>query len=158
MKNIVIVVFALFMGLNTYSQMRRNRNMVPQTNSEPSEREIEKRKREVEERKDEFITNFLTTLEADEFQKQIIRQYLDSYIMEKEALFKVKYERSFDRIEAVKKLDETHFKDLEELISESDMAKIKEMIKGNFDEKEVKKKKKKKKRKKRKKDKEEDDG
>ena len=46
-----------------------------------------------------------------------------------------------------------HFKDLEELISESDMAKIKEMIKGNFDEKEiVKEKRKKKKKKRRKKD------
>ncbi|WP_369998227.1 hypothetical protein [Winogradskyella sp.] len=151
MKKIVLITFALLLGLNTYAQ-RRDRMGNPVVNREPTEQDIENYKRKVEERKAEYIANFLTTLEADDFQKEIIKQYLNSYFDAKTELFKVKYERSFDREEAVKKLDNTHFKELEELISENDMTKIKEMIQGDFDEKEVKKEKKKK-RKKRKKDK-----
>ena len=106
----------------------------------------------IEERKNEFIGNFLTTLEADEFQKEIIRQQLNTFYVEKIAILKTRFERSFDREQAINHLEETHFADLNELISVDDMAKIREMIKGNFDENEVKKEKKKKK-KKRKKDK-----
>ncbi|WP_430468303.1 hypothetical protein [Winogradskyella ouciana] len=151
MKKIVLITFALFLGLNTFAQ-RRDRMGNPVVNREPTEKDIENYKRKIEERKEEFIANFLTTLEADEFQKEIIKQYLNSYFDAKQEVLKVKYERNFDREEAVKKLDNSHFKELEELISKDDMAKIKEMIKGNFDEQEVKKEKKKK-RKKRKKDK-----
>ena len=152
MKKVTLILFTLFIGFNVYGQRRGNTNRIPQTNREPTEQEIAKHKRMIEDRKDEFITNFITTLEADDFQKEIIKQYLNSYYVKKMELFKVKYERLFDREQAIKKLDDSHFKELEELISKNDMSKIKEMIKGNFDEKEVKKKKKKKK-KKRKKDK-----
>ncbi|WP_111682713.1 hypothetical protein [Winogradskyella tangerina] len=157
MKKTFLIVFALFIGFNTYSQIRRDRNRIPQTNTQPSDADIAKKEREMEERKMEFINNFLTTLEADEFQKEITKQYISSFFDEKVKIIQTRYERSFDREEALKKLEDTHFKDLEELISESDMTKIKEMIKGNFDEKETKKKKKKRKKKKKKdKDNEED--
>lgn len=151
MKKIVLITFALFLGLNTFAQ-RRDRMGNPIVNREPSEKDIENYKRKIEERKEEFIANFLTTLEADDFQKEIIKQYLNSYFDAKQEVLKVKYERSFDREQAVKKLDDAHFKELQDLISEGDMKKIKEMIKGDFDEQEVKKEKKKK-RKQRKKDK-----
>lgn len=158
MKKIVLVLFALLFGLNIYAQRQRGRgnmNRIPQTQSEPTESEIEKRKLEMEERKDEYINNFLTTLEADEFQKHIIKQKINSFFEAKIAIFKTNYDHSLDRQEAIKKLEDTHFTDLEELISESDMTKIKEMIKGDFKEKEVvKEKKKKRKKKKRKKNKE----
>jgi hypothetical protein len=151
MKKLVLIIFTLFIGFSTYAQARRDRMGNPVINREPTEEEIAKYEQKLEERKDEYISNFLTTLEADDFQKEIIKQYLNSYFDSKKELLKVKYERIFDREQAIKKLDDTHFKDLEELISEKDMSKIKEMIKGNFDEKEVLKEKKKK-RKKRKKD------
>lgn len=153
MKKIVLLAFALLLGFSTYGQSRRDRMGNPVVQREPTEKDIENYKRKVEERKEEFIANFLTTLEADDFQKEIIKQYLNSYFDEKQKLYKIKYERAFDRQEAVKNLDKTHFKDLEELISEDDMAKIKEMIQGDFDEKEVKKEKKKKKKRRKNKDK-----
>ena len=143
MKKIILLTFALFVGLNLFGQGRRDRMGNPIVNREPTEQEIEKRKRMMEERREEFLANFLSTLEADEFQKVIIKQYLDSYYDEKIALFKMRYERSFEREEAIKRLDNSHFKELEELITQSDMEKIKEMIKGEFDEKEVLKEKKK---------------
>ena len=152
MKKIVLILFALFIGLNVHGQRQRRGNMsgIPQTSREPSKQEIAKQKRMMEERKNEYVDNFLTTLEADDFQKQIIKQHLNSFFDAKQALFKVQFERSFDREEAAKKLVDSHFVELEELISESDMTKIKDMIQGKFDEKEVVKEKKKKKKKKKK--------
>ena len=154
MKKAALLTFILLLAFSTYAQSRRDRMGNPVISREPTEDEIAKYEQKLEDRKDEFIANFLTTLEADDFQKEIIKQYLNSYFEAKKEVLKIKYEHSIDRKEAIKKLNETHFKDLEELISENDMTKIKDMIKGDFDEKEVKKKKKKK-RKKKKKDKDE---
>jgi len=149
MKKIALILFALLFGLNIHAQRRRGQmNQIPQTNREPTEKEIAKRERDMEERKEEYIDNFITTLEADEFQKHIIKQKILSFYEAKIKLYKTPFERSFDRERAIEKLDNTHFKDLEELISENDMSKIKELIKGDFNEKEVVKKKKKRRRKK----------
>ncbi|WP_179008306.1 hypothetical protein [Winogradskyella forsetii] len=155
MKKIILIAFALLLGLNIHAQRRRNTtNTIPQTNREPTEEEIAKREREIEERKEEYVDNFLTTLEADEFQKHIIKQKILSFFDEKMVIFKTEFNHSIDRKSAIEKLENTHFKELEDLISEDDMTKIQDMIKGDFDEKEVvKEKKKKRKRKKRKKDK-----
>ncbi|MFP4846873.1 hypothetical protein [Winogradskyella sp. PE311] len=149
MKKLVLLFFVLFLGFNLSAQMRRNRGarQIPQTNQQPSDQEIAKRERMIEERKAEFIANFISTLEADDFQKEIIKQYLNSYFDKKLAVLKLPFERSFEREQAVKKLDDSHFLELAELISEADMLKIKGLIKGEFDEKEQKKKKKKRKRK-----------
>jgi len=146
MKNIVLLLFVLLLGLNVNAQRRRDRMGNPIVQRQPSEKDIKDHKRKMEERKEEFVANFLTTLEADDFQKEIIKQNLDTYFDAKMAVLKIKYEKNFDREQAVKKLDDTHFAELEELISEGDMKKIKEMIQGDFDEKEVKKEKKKKKK------------
>jgi hypothetical protein len=148
MREITLLTLALLLGFSIQAQTRRDRMGNPIVNREPTEEEIAKYEQKLEERKDEYIANFITTLEADDFQKEIIKQYLNSYFEAKKEVLKVKYERIFDRDQAIKKLDESHFKDLEELISENDMTKIKNMIKGDFDEDEVKKKKKKRKKKK----------
>jgi len=155
MKKIILILFTLFLTLNIQAQRSRGSNMggVPQGNREPTEQEIAKREREMEERKEEYIDNFLSTLEADEFQKHIIKQNINSYFDEKMALFKIQFEHSLDRKAAIKELDDTHFVELKELISENDMTKLMEMIKGGFDEKEVVKEKNKRRKRKSKKDK-----
>lgn len=153
MKNLVIILFTIILGFNVNAQMRRDMNRIPQTRSEPTEQEIAKQKRMIEDRKNEFIDNFLTTLEGDEFQKEIVKQHLNTFYDAKLAILKTPFDRSFEREQAVKKLEDNHFLDLKNLISEDDMSKIKEMIRGKFDEKEVKKE-----RKKRKKRKEKDNG
>ncbi len=157
MKKIVLIIFALFLAFNVFgqnqNQRRRNTNNIPQTKSEPTDQQIAKQKREMEERIDEYLNNFLSTLEADEFQKHIIKQNLNSFYDARMELSKTNFEHSFDRKTANKKLEEELFAELEELISESDMTKLKDMIKGVFDEKEALKDKKKKKKKKKKKDK-----
>ncbi len=154
MKKIVLIIFALFLAFNVFgqnqNQRRRNTNSIPQNNSEPTDQQIAKQKREIEERIDEYLTNFLSTLEADEFQKHIIRQNLNSFYDARIKTSKANYGHSLDRKTADKKIEEELFTELEELISESDMIKLKDMIKGVFDEKEVLKEKKKKKKKKKK--------
>ncbi|TPV32421.1 hypothetical protein FJ651_12730 [Paucihalobacter ruber] len=134
------VIFSLiaFLSFNkNYSQ-----------NVMPNESQKERTERKIEERKQEYINNFLFTLNADDFQKEIIRQKLNSFFEEKIALGKQRYNRSFEYQEAVRKLEDNHFKDIEALLTEENMTKIKEMVKGDFDEKEVIKEKKKKKEKK----------
>ncbi|SDS96251.1 hypothetical protein [Winogradskyella sediminis] len=152
MKKVVLFIFAILLGLNVHAQRRGSSlNNIPQSNREPTKQEIAKYEREAEERKEEYIANFLTTLEADEFQKQIIKINLNSFLEEKIALLNTKFEHRLDREEAVKNLEDTHFLELQELISKSDMEKIKDLIKGDFNEKEVVKDKKKKRKKKKRK-------
>ena len=153
MKKLVLIVFVLILGLNSYAQRRSNHiNNIPQSNREPTEQEIAKYERESEERKEEYIENFLTTLEADDFQKQIIKLSINSFFEKKIVILKTQFEHYLDRGAAIKNIEDTHFLELKELISEDDMSKIKEMITGKFDEKEVVKKKKKRKKKKKNKD------
>lgn len=142
MKKTILIVFALFIGLNVFSQTRRDRMGNPQISRQPSEQDIEKRKRLIEERKEEYIANFLTTLEADDFQKEITKQKLNSFFDAKMELLNTRFERNFEREQAIKKLETNHFKELKELISKNDMEKIQELIQGEFDEKEVVKKRK----------------
>ena len=156
MKKFVLIFFALFIGLNVYGQRRRDLTQPIRTNGEPTKQQIEKRDRMMKERREEFIANFMSTLEADEFQKVIIKQHLDSFYEAKLAILKTRFEHRIDREAAVKNLEDTHFLELKELISDGDMTKIKEMIAGGFDEKEVVKEKKKKKRRKKKKNEDDD--
>ncbi|NNF86350.1 MAG: hypothetical protein HKM26_07335 [Winogradskyella sp.] len=146
MKKVLCTLLLIVITFSGYSQMRRQQQR-PNMQQEPSQSQIEERERKIAERKAEYISNFLVTLEADEFQKQIIKQTLDSYFEEKIALFKVPFERSFEREEAVRLLNENHFKELKTLISESDMTKINDMINGKFDDDDVKREKRKKRKK-----------
>lgn len=148
MKKTVFIIFILFAGLNVYGQMNRNRNpnAIPQTNKEPTEKEIAKQKRIMEERKSEYIDNFLKTLEADEFQKHIIKRSISLFYDKKVVILKTPFERNFERQQAIKKLEDAHFLELNDLVSEGDMEKIGELVKGNFKEKDEKKDKKKEKK------------
>lgn len=128
----LVIIFTIGLG-SIYAQ-----NVAPNA----SQKELQERK--LEERKQEYISNFLTTIDADDFQKEIIKQKIDSFFEKKLALLKLPYKRSVELQEAVHNLENTHFKDIEDIISEDTMSKIKEMIQGDFDEKKVKKEKRKK--------------
>jgi len=155
MKKTVLILFAFIFGLSIHSQSRRrNNSVIPDTSREPTEQEIAKREREREERKDEYIDNFLLTLEGDEFQKHITKQNINSFLDARIVILKTPFDHHEDRKKALDNLEESHFKDLKELISESDMTKVTELINGKFNEKEVvESKKEKRKKRKQKKDK-----
>tara|TARA_R110002111_G_scaffold66446_5_gene108275 strand:- start:7686 stop:8186 length:501 start_codon:yes stop_codon:yes gene_type:complete len=144
MKKIILTVFVLLLGLNIYAQRRGkepNRNSrITQTQTEPTAKQIEKRARLAEKRKREYIDNFLTTLEADEPQKNIIKQKIMSFIDAKTTISNTKFENKLDQNKAIENLENIYFLEFIEIVSESDMAKIKEMTKGEFDDKSILKK------------------
>ncbi|WP_296314020.1 hypothetical protein [Winogradskyella sp. UBA3174] len=160
MKKTIFILFILFVNINVFAQQqqqqrRRNLNAPPVTSRAPTENDIEKRQRDIDERKAEYISNFMTTLEADDFQKEILKQYINNFYKEKVVLLKTKFNHSIERNKAIKNLEITHFKEVEELMSEEDILKLKDFVQGKFDDEEAlkdKKKKKKKRKKKKKKD------
>lgn len=106
-------------------------------NVAPNASQKQLHEKKIEERKNEYINNFLLTLDADDFQKEIIRQKIDEFFDKKANLYKMPYKRSIEFEEALRKLEENHFNDIENMLTEENMTKIKEMVKGEFDEKEV---------------------
>jgi hypothetical protein len=93
------------------------------------------------------IQTFTTNLEVDEFQKEIIKQKLQSYYARKKELFVDGSLKYYERDEKVNALNLTHFSDISNMISEDTMDKIQLFIQdaGSTLEKQNKKKKKKKK-------------
>jgi|AVFP01.1.fsa_nt_gi uncharacterized membrane-anchored protein YhcB (DUF1043 family) len=140
-RSLIATTIVILIGLGQFSFAQRRSSVPP---AKPTEQEIEKRKRMMEERQEEYVDNFLSTLEADDFQKAVVKQYLDSYVEEKIRIYKTNFSIDKARKDAIKQLNESHFSDLKELISEDDMQKIKEFSQGEFDDSEVRKKKKKK--------------
>ncbi|MDB9782353.1 hypothetical protein OAB88_04525 [Winogradskyella sp.] len=159
MKKIVFILFTLFVSINIYGQRRRNLNAPPVTSRAPTENDIAKRQREIDERKDEYVANFLKTLEADDFQKEILKQYIDSFYQEKIVIFKGKYSHRDERKKALETLKGLHFVEVKALMSDADIVKLTDFIDGKFDDQvePEDKKKKKKRRKKKKKDGEKSD-
>lgn len=110
----------------------------------PNESQKERFAQKMEERKQEYISNFLYTLDADEFQKEIIKQKLITFFDEKMVIMKTPFKRTIEFDEAVRKLENSHFNDIENMVTEDTMKKIIEMAQGDFNEKEVVKEKRKK--------------
>ncbi|MCC1484584.1 hypothetical protein [Winogradskyella immobilis] len=132
--------------------LRRTQSAATQ-NQPPSEAQKERFAKKLEERKEELITNFLSTLKADEFQKEIIKQTLNDYFEKKNEFYKFPFASTREREDAEKLFNEAHFAELKTIISEADMVKVNDFITGKFSESDAKKNiKKKKKKKKKKKD------
>ncbi|MDT0558800.1 hypothetical protein RM697_09080 [Ichthyenterobacterium sp. W332] len=137
MKKIILSAIFLF-GICTaiYAQQR----LPPRAlNKEQQVRQ----KRKLEENKAKYIQGILDQLNADDFQKEIIKQKLNSYFDEKLKIYNVE-KPYFQREQELKDLDESHFKDLEDLVSKDVIEDIKKAIKGKLDKKKEKKKRKKK--------------
>ncbi len=112
-------------------------NMIYSQNVPPNESQKVRMEQKMEERKQDYINNFLYTLEVDEFQKEIIRQKLNSFFDEKINILKRPYKRSIEFQEAITSLENSHFKDIEEMVTKTTMTKIIEMAQGDFNEKDV---------------------
>ena len=86
------------------------------------------------------ILEFIKLLNADDFQKEIIKQKIQSYYQEKKAIqtADLKY---FEKDEQLKSLDINHFADIKDIVSEDTMNAIKNFTQNNNSE--IKKQKKK---------------
>jgi hypothetical protein len=100
---------------------------------------------EMEQKKKEYINDFVTTLKVDDFQKEIIKQQMESYFEEFKKINLLGLQE-FERRTYVQNLDDSHFSDLKAMITEDQMSKIMNALKGKWDPKEEEKKKKRKKK------------
>lgn len=105
---------------------------------------------EMEKKKKEYISEFVGTLKVDDFQKEIIKQQMESYFTELQKINMIAGLRDFERKTYVQNLDDSHFRDLKAMITEEQMSKIMDALKGKWDRSEEKKKKKKEKKRKKK--------
>ncbi|WP_353779943.1 hypothetical protein [Winogradskyella sp. 3972H.M.0a.05] len=109
-----------------------------------------KQEEEIEKRKAKYVDDLIAELNIDEFQQHIVKQKLYDYFDEKLKILQIN-QPYFKREQQIQDLDATYFEDLNGVIPDEAIAKMKKRLKGE-DEEDSKKKKKKKKRKKKSKD------
>lgn len=152
MKKLVLLICVLLSTSNVIAQFgnqRQNRLGRQQPNTAPTETQIANLEKKAAERQQEYIKSFITTLEADEFQKEIAKITIDDYYIETKKFLELKFDNSLERKDAFDDFKEKHFKELKSLLSEDDNKKLDEFLEGKYkDENKKEKKRKKKKRKK----------
>ena len=115
--------------------------------------DVEKQREEFEKKAEEELTRrinaFVVELNVDDFQKEIIKQKLHSYYKEQRLIYTNNELKYFERDELITNLNNTHFEDINNMLSEDTKDQIQLFIKdvGTTLEKEKKKKKKNKKKK-----------
>lgn len=116
-----------------------------QTQDEAKKQQEEFEKK-VKEKLEEGIQTFVSQLDVDDFQKEIIKQNLNSYYMEQKDIYTNTSLKYYERDEQLSRLKNSHFDDIKSMISDETMGQIDLFIKdvGQTLEKEKKKKNKKK--------------
>ncbi len=115
-------------------------------NAGSAELQKERYEEKVEENKQKYIADFLVTLEVDDFQKEIIKQTMDTYFDEVVKLQKMGF-KSYEFKDALVKMRISHFADVRAIVSEDTMKKIEDALTGEWSPKDEKKKKRKRNRK-----------
>ena len=119
MKKICLSLICCFTLMSTsFSQTRE-------------EKAMEKYEAEMGRKQEQYISDFLATIEVDDFQKEIITQTMKSYFEEFKKINMLQV-RDVQRQELVENLDNTHFKDLKAMVSEDTMSKIMDAVKGKW--------------------------
>lgn len=151
MRQLLILICLLLTTVTVTAQFgrqRQNRLGRQQPNTPPTENQKAAFEKKAAERQAEFIANFISTLEADEFQKEIAKQTVTDYFTKAKEFAKIPFENSAQRKDAFEALKKEHFLELRTLFSKKDNEQLDKFLKGEFEEKEAKKKKKKRKKKK----------
>ncbi|MCK7590490.1 hypothetical protein M0G43_07900 [Subsaxibacter sp. CAU 1640] len=121
--------------------------VLSQTQDDVEKQRAEYEKKALEEL-EKRVQTFVFDLKADDFQKEIIKQKLYSYFEKKKELYLNQDLKYFERDEQLLVLNNSHFTDLKQMVSEETMEQINTFIKdaGTTLAKQKKKEKKKKKK------------
>ncbi|GAA0745999.1 hypothetical protein GCM10009431_21780 [Gaetbulibacter jejuensis] len=103
---------------------------------------MQEMKEQYEADKLEFIENLVSSLSVDDFQKEIIKQKLNSYFDEKQKIHQSNFP-SYIREEKLNELDRTHFTELKDICKDEVIGKIQEAVKNPLEHKKKNKRKKK---------------
>lgn len=94
---------------------------------------------------DSRIQEFLSDLQVDDFQKEIVKQKIQSFFQERKKIYLNSYLKYFERDEQLSMLTSTHFLDIKDMINDDIMEQIQTFVKdGGAEMKKNKKKNKKK--------------
>jgi len=94
---------------------------------------------------DSRIQEFLSDLQVDDFQKEIVKQKIQSFFQERKKIYLNSYLKYFERDEQLSMLTSTHFLDIKDMITDDIMEQIQTFVKdGGAEMKKNKKKNKKK--------------
>ncbi|MEZ4803084.1 MAG: hypothetical protein R2797_09950 [Gelidibacter sp.] len=113
----IAMLFLLVFSLQTFAQ------------STDTDKQREQYEKKAKEELDQRIQTFISELQADDFQKEIIKQKLNSYFEEKKTIYMNQNLRYFERDEQLLNLDQTHFASLKEIVSDDTMDQIQLFIK-----------------------------
>ena len=144
MKTFYITIFCC-LALTSYSFSQQDEL------SDSEKNQLRRYEEDVKRQKLKYITGFVTSLEVDAFQEEIITQTLNSYFDELVKINKLRL-KHYERETLIDQLDKRHFKDVKAMVTEEVMVKIIDAARGEWDTKEDKKKKRKKKKRQQKKD------
>ena len=147
MKQLLILICLLLTTATVTAQFggqRQNRFGRQQPNTPPNENQKERMEKKNEERQEEYIAKFISTLEADDFQKEIAKLTVTDYYVKAKEFVKIRFENSAKRKDGFEALKKEHFEELRTLLSKKDNEQLDKFLKGEFKEKEAKKKKRKK--------------
>ncbi|MGB3607329.1 MAG: hypothetical protein WA775_10825 [Psychroserpens sp.] len=138
MKSLLkVFIISLILSFNSFAQQN---NL-----SDSEQNRLNRYQEEAENNKREYISDFMSTLEIDEFQREIIFQALNTYFEKFINIQKTTLKRT-ERTAAIEHLDDYHFKDVRSIVSEATMSKIMDAVKGKWDKKAFDKEKKRKRR------------
>lgn len=129
----------LLLSINSISVSAQN------DNAEKQRAEYEKK---AQEELDTRTQEFVSELQVDDFQKEIIKQKIQSYFQERKKIHYNQDLKYFERDEQLSMLTNIHFSDIKEMITEDTMEQIKSFVKDGGAEMKKNKKKNKKKTKK----------
>lgn len=92
--------------------------------SDDEQKQRESMEKKAQEVLDDRIQLFISDLNADDFQKEIIKQKLQSYYEKQKVLFMDATLKSYQRDESLNSLNATYFSDIKKMVSEDTMDKI----------------------------------
>lgn len=122
----------LILAINSVSVFAQNND---------AEKQREEYEKKALEELDSRTKEFLGQLAVDDFQKEIIKQKIESYFQERKKIY-LNYElKYFERDEQLSLLTNNHFSDIQDMITEETMEQIKSFVKDGGAEMKKKKKK-----------------
>lgn len=120
-----------------------NAPLTAQSSNNEQREEYEKK---MQEELDRQVNDFVPTLDADDFQKEIIKQKIHSYFAERKKIYYDATLKPFEKDELLSTLADRHFMDIKNMMPDDTYEKVKSFLKDGGTE--LKKQRKKDKRKK----------
>ena len=94
-----------------------------------AQKQREEYEKKIQEKLEERIQTFVVELNVDDFQKEIIKQKLHSYYKEQRVIYMNTSLKYFQRDEQLATLNNSHFADIKNMISDETMDQIQVFIK-----------------------------